>query len=97
MDKLWPSHKTGDVLDASARTAHEMADVLRQLHFDAWVLHRRKDSVVTVGGFDDPRDPKIQETIAQLAKLRERNIKENKGTDPLQLPTVPLPMRVPKL
>jgi hypothetical protein len=97
LDKLWPSHKTGDVLDASARTAHEMADVLRQLHFDAWVLHRRKDSVVTVGGFDDPRDPKIQETIAQLAKLRERNIKENKGTDPLQLPTVPLPMRVPKL
>jgi hypothetical protein len=99
LDKLWPSHKTGDVLDASARTAREMADVLRQLHFEAWVLHRRKDSIVTIGGFDDPRDPKIQETIAQLAKLREQNMKrpENKGIDPLQLPLAPLPMRVPRV
>ncbi len=33
--------KPGEALDAAAKQAHETARALRQLHFDAYVLHTR--------------------------------------------------------
>lgn len=95
LNKLGLSSNSADVLSASGRTAHEMAKTLRKLGFEAWVLHARRESIVTIGGFDDPKDPKIQDALAQLTKLREENIKRQ-GSDPFQIPLLPLPMRVPK-
>ena len=85
-----------EVLSASGRTAHEMAGVLRKLGYDAYVLHTRKESIISIGGFDDPKDPKIQDTVNRLSALRDRNMKEYKGNDPLQLALYPMLMRVPK-
>jgi len=94
--KLALGKNSDEVLSASGRTAHEMAGVLRRLGFDAWVLHTRKESIISIGGFDDPKDPKIQDTINRLSALRDRNMKEYRGTDPLQLALYPMLMRVPK-
>lgn len=77
--------KKNNQLTQAAYSAWELATSLRQGHFfvnqgtnprsqkfDAWVFHDRFRSVVTVGSFDRPDDPrikKIQETFR--AKLRE--------------------------
>jgi len=87
MDKLFGSRQ-GDMLGAAALQAHETARVLRKLEFDAYVLHTRTSSIVTVGGFDSRDDPnlaKIQKAITTL-KITA-----------LDLYTNPLPMDVPKL
>ena len=87
MDKRFGSRQ-GDMLGAAALQAHETARVLRKLEFDAYVLHTRTSSIVTVGGFDSRDDPnlaKIQKAITTL-KITA-----------LDLYTNPLPMDVPKL
>jgi hypothetical protein len=96
---LWSKLSFGknsqEVMSAGGRTAHEMAGALRKLGFDAYVLHTRKESIVAIGGFDDPKDPKIQETITKLGRLRDENIKRQRS-DPFQLVLFPMLMRVPK-
>jgi hypothetical protein len=57
----------GDALAATAKNAHELAKVLRQLDFEAYVLHTRGGSLVTVGGFDGQDDPRIQQARAALS------------------------------
>jgi hypothetical protein len=96
LDKLWPSNKTNDVLGASAAQAHELARILRDLGMEAWVLHLRKQSVVTVGGFDGPDDPRLQQTLLKVRAWQERNVKML-GSDPFQILDTPFPMRVPKV
>jgi hypothetical protein len=61
--------------------------VLRKLEFDAYVLHTRTNSMVTIGGFDREDDPKMQQVAAHLARL-------NLG--PLDLNTKPVPMEIPR-
>jgi hypothetical protein len=95
LEKLWPSNNSADVLGASAAQAHELARILRELGMDAWVLHLRKQSLVTVGGFDGPDDPKLQQTILKVRAWQERNVK-TLGTDPFQILETPFPVRVPK-
>lgn len=87
--------KSGDVLSASAMTAHNLAEVLRKMKFDAYVLHTRHSSVVTIGGFDGEDDKRLQETYQRLQLLVQNNIKANK-TDTLQLMPQPILMRVPR-
>src|SRR5262249_60711450 len=55
-EKLWGGNKANDVLGATAATAHNLAEVLRspKIGFEAYVLHTRNASFVTVGGFDSP-------------------------------------------
>ena len=42
------------LLNASARQAHEVADVLKKMKFDPYVLHTEHCSYVCVGAFDRP-------------------------------------------
>jgi hypothetical protein len=79
--------KPGDSLAASAMNAHRLAEFFRKLNFEAYVLHTRYASVVTVGAFDSPDDPQLNAT-----KHRMEQIKLN--PDPL-LPQF-LPMAVPR-
>lgn len=95
-EKLWGGTKSQDVLGAAAKTAHNLADVLKKLGFEAYVLHTRKMSYVTVGGFDSPDDPRLLEMRAKLEQWRKKNVEMARGVDPLQLPEVFIPMRVPK-
>jgi hypothetical protein len=62
--------KPADTLGLSAMNAHNMADFLRKTQpgaFDAYVLHMRNGSLVTVGGFDSDKDPQLQATQRLLA------------------------------
>jgi hypothetical protein len=76
------------MLSAAAMQAHETARVLRKLEFDAYVLHTRTSSIVTVGGFDSREDPNIARIQKAITTLK---------ISALDLYTSPLPMEVPKL
>src|SRR5262249_31036554 len=59
LDKLLGT-SPGEKLEASAQNAHNFAEVLRKLNFEAYVMHSRGGSLVTIGGFDRPDDPRIE-------------------------------------
>jgi len=80
-------NKPGDALNASALQAHETARVLRKLEFEAYVLHTRNSSIVTVGSFPSHNDPALTQTATQLASL---------DLKPLALFAQPVPMEIPK-
>ncbi len=53
--------------DFARKSAHNLAESLRQRKLDAFVLHGKFSSSVTVGSFDAPNDPALlamQETLA---------------------------------
>ncbi|MBX3438808.1 MAG: hypothetical protein KF861_15040 [Planctomycetaceae bacterium] len=62
------THDHSDLDEASAN-AWELAVALRELsaNIDAYVWHDRYQSVVTVGSFDSPTDPKIQRYLQVFA------------------------------
>jgi hypothetical protein len=59
---------SADTLSASAQNAHNFAELLRKLEFDAYVLHLRQGSVVTVGAFSGKDDPRIRQVEQRLAQ-----------------------------
>lgn len=87
-ENLWKSN-TGELLEASGQNAHNLADALRKLGVEAYVLHMRMGSVVTVGGYDGPDDPhmkEMQRTLASKVQLGQN----------VQLLAEPMPMPVPR-
>jgi hypothetical protein len=79
--------KVGEVLDANGKQAEEVARVLREsLKLDAYVLHRRYDSILTVGGFDSQNDPALLQMQSQL---------RNMTLGPIQFYGNPAPMPIP--
>jgi hypothetical protein len=78
-----------DALTATAMNAHALAEALRKLGLEAYVLHTRTSSVVTIGGYASSNDPRMQETQQTLERLK---IGPN-----LDLMPKPLPMQVPRL
>jgi hypothetical protein len=78
----------GERLDAGALNAHNLADALRKQKFEAYVLHTRNGSVVTIGGFpraDDPRMKTVQQEFASRCRFGQQ----------VQLLPQPMPMEVP--
>jgi hypothetical protein len=57
-----------NALEAAAKQAHETARVLRELKYDAYVLHTRQASIVAVGGFADGKDPEMVKLAEAMAK-----------------------------
>lgn len=90
-DKVGLGSSRGEALGASAMQAHQLAEVLRHpnLGFESYVLHTRGMSIVTVGGFDSPNDPKLLSMQQALSKI--------KLVEPLTLIPTPMPMEVPKV
>lgn len=84
----------GQDLDRAALQAHELARVLRQLNFYAYVLHTRTSSLVTIGGFNSPDDPEIGRVRQQLANLQ--NQFSSNRHDPFQLYPNPVAWEVPR-
>jgi hypothetical protein len=96
-------HTPGEGINAAGFQAHHLAEFLRdkRIGFDAYVLHTRTSSIVTVGGFDGPEDPEMARTKERLEKLSFRAdprggaaVATIKG-DPIGLFVHPLPMEVP--
>lgn len=86
MEKLFSGNKQGDMLNAAALQAHETARVLRKLDFEAYVLHTRNSSVVTVGGFNSKEDPNLPKVAKAITSLK---------IQALDLYTNPLPLEIP--
>lgn len=107
MEKLFGGK--GAQLNACEINAHNMADALRkskelrEMGVDAYVLHTRTHSVVTVGAFASKDDPKMAQVQRFLAKWQlNRDPKDPNGSkamapSALQLLPEPLPMEVPRL
>lgn len=71
--RKFESFKIGDSLDNAARDAWELAVALKKYYgIKAWVFHDRHRSVVTVGSFDSPRDPRIASLIKNYG-MKVRN------------------------
>jgi hypothetical protein len=99
--------RSGEALGAAGLQAHELARVLRmpQLGFEAYVLHTRNKSVVTVGAFEGPNDPELQRTQQRLMALRFMRGTQTGGqpaaaqagpADPIGLFAHPVPIQVPQ-
>jgi hypothetical protein len=85
LDKLFG--KSEEHMSAIGKQAHELARVLKQMGFDAFVLHTTTSSIVTVGAYADPEDDKLHQAQKQLKNMQFGWI---------QLVSNPLPMPVPR-
>jgi hypothetical protein len=90
------NEKPGERLSAAGAQAHELARVLRdrRLGFDAYVLHTRTASIVTIGGFNSLDDPELQRMQQRLQALKFRTAAG--GNDPIGLMARAVPMEVPR-
>lgn len=84
------------VLSAGGLQAHALAEWLRNIKeirppLDAYVLHTRNYSFVSVGGFDSPDDPRLKQMQETVSRIQLGGL----GPD-MQLMGQPLPMQVPK-
>jgi hypothetical protein len=79
LDKLFNPNKAADSLYRAGQQAHEMARLLRTqvsdknpfFGFEAYVLHTRHSSIVTVGSFSGPDDPEMRTMAERVLKLNE--------------------------
>jgi hypothetical protein len=88
LNSLGLGSRGNDVLNASAKQAEEIARVLREMKFDAYVLHTRHSSIVAVGSYDDPNDKELLKMQNQMRRMQLGSIQ---FWDP------PLPMKVPQI
>ncbi len=83
--KKFGSSKGADALKAGAEQAESMAKMLRELKdkvgnslgLEAFVLHTRFSSIVTIGQFDGPNDPALIQLQNLLNKMK-LNVTEDK-------------------
>ncbi len=54
-------------LDTAAASAWQMTEYMRKRGTEAYVLHERYRSIVTVGAFDSPNDPRIPKLVRFFA------------------------------
>lgn len=81
--------------DAAAQSAHNLAEVLRKIHHqEAYVLHTRFSSIVTVGSYDNADDPRINHDIEELNRLLS-NLTTLDRQQLVRLFPRPMPMPVP--
>jgi hypothetical protein len=93
LDMLGLGGKSAEVLQASALQAEEVAKRLSsQFNYEAYVLHTRTGSVVTIGGYDREDDPRLLQMAQQV-----RNMRFGLDANAIQLFAQPLPMKVPHL
>jgi hypothetical protein len=109
LDMLGMGDKSGETLNAAALNAHNMAEALRKsqmlkdMKLDAYVLHTRTSSIVTVGGFDSLDDPQIkllQTKIGFPVGQQPQDVMKSGGKPAdlaqLRLMTQPMPMKIPR-
>ncbi len=101
VEKLTGSASGADLLNANAKQAHLVAEMLKKFGYEAYVLHTEFSSVVTVGGFDSADDPRM----VQMQKLFMNELAKGHKSSVGQLHVIggvgffpqPMPMAVPKL
>jgi hypothetical protein len=84
-------NKGGELLNASAQQAHSMAELLKKMGYESYVLHTRTNSLVTIGGFDSEQDPRLIATQRSLAQTKLTGLSEMD-----RLYANPVPMAIPR-
>lgn len=84
--------KVGDPVDAAAQSAHNLAELLRKAKLDAYVLHTKFSSIVSIGQFDSVDDPNLR---AMQNLLAERLRVDTGREDIIKFLPRPVPMEVP--
>jgi hypothetical protein len=84
----------GEMLERAAHQAIAVAEVLRAMKYDAYVLHTRYESFVCVGEYDSKDDPKLLANAKALAGLPLRD--EKKGVIIETFMEKPLPALIPR-
>lgn len=82
----------GEALRAGAEQAEALAKALREmkdqrgeaLNLEAFVLHTRTGSIVTVGQFDGPNDVTLHETRQRLMKMKFHVSRDERGAPLMQ-------------
>ncbi|MCE9566629.1 MAG: hypothetical protein K8U57_31790 [Planctomycetes bacterium] len=85
------SGKGADILRASVEQAEQLAKALRDMRgngippggFEAFVLHTRTASIVTVGQFDSPNDPALTQTKQMLTRMTLKASEDKDGFRPV--------------
>jgi hypothetical protein len=102
------SSKGADALVAGAEQAESLAKTLREmktntgqsLGLEAFVLHTRTSSLVTVGQFDSPNDPELLRIRKLLGSMKVNVTEDSTGLKPVtNVPTVfgnLIPMPIPR-
>ncbi len=93
LQKIGLGSNTKTPTDIAKHNAHNLADLLRKRGWDAYALHTRTVSYVSVGGFDSPTDPQLTHAQEELAKLSQRAAELDSR---IPLYPVPKPMIVPR-
>lgn len=85
----------GKGLEDAARTARQLADILRDggKGYDAYVFHTREYSLVTVGAFESRYDPKMEQAWTILKDFAASQSNTNSPFS-LLMP-IPRPMQIP--
>ncbi len=100
MEKMGMGREFGNVLNANANQAHEVAEFLRKFGVEAYVLHTEYNSYVTVGGFDAVDDPRLAQLrqwfLAEMGNPTT-NIGQMHTKAMVQFLTDPMPMPVPQV
>ena len=93
--------KGGDLLNANAKQAHELAEFLRKTGgFEAYVLHTEYNSYVTLGGYDSADDRKLlqmQQAFVNQLKDPKCTIGQLHTKAMVNFFTEPMPMPVPQV
>lgn len=77
--------------DSARISAHNLADVLRKVKLEAYVLHSKFSSTVTIGSFDSPDDPALR----SMQELLAERFNQPPFTQ-IQFFHRPVPMAVPR-
>jgi hypothetical protein len=77
--------------DPARESAHNLAEALRKMKFEAYVLHSKFSSTVTIGSFDGPNDPTLRSTQESLAA----RFNDPRFTTWIKMMPRPVPMAVP--
>jgi hypothetical protein len=92
-EKLSGSNANG--VDITAANAHQLVQSLRNLGLEAYVLHTKFTSVVSIGGFNGPDDPALR----SMQDLWSRKLREERfayAQTQVQFLPNPVPMAIPK-
>jgi hypothetical protein len=73
MDKL---AKSPDNTDTASRKAWVLAALLRKENLEAYVLHTKYISFVTVGSYDRPDDPRVQRDQERLPQIMAKALEK---------------------
>jgi hypothetical protein len=102
IDQLFGGDNGAKWLDATAKQSRTLAEALRHRDmkphpFEAFVLHHRTESVVTVGQFDGPDDPALIQMWQTLSAMTFRlDYKDGRPPEVKKMFDAVIPMQVPR-